>query len=64
MVDYVNDHLRLINRNCGTPRISQDIIASSKGDRAERTSYRKNWNVYSVLLLLLVILNLLNLVIE
>jgi hypothetical protein len=24
-----------------------DIIASSKGARAERTSYRKNWNVYS-----------------
>jgi hypothetical protein len=47
MVDYFNDHLRLINRNCGTPRISQDIIASSKGARAERTSYRKNWNVYS-----------------
>jgi hypothetical protein len=37
----------LINRNCGTPRISQDIIASCKGARAERTSYRKNWNVYS-----------------
>jgi hypothetical protein len=47
MVDYFNDHLRLINRNCGTPRISQDIIASRKGVRAERTSYRKNWNVYS-----------------
>ena len=47
MVDYFNDHLRLINRNCGTPRISQDIIASSKGARPERTSYRKNWNVYS-----------------
>jgi hypothetical protein len=45
MVDYFNDHLRLINRNCGTPRISQDIIASSKGARAERTSYKKNWNV-------------------
>ena len=23
MVDYFNDHLRLINRNCGTPRISR-----------------------------------------
>ena len=47
MVDYFNDHLRLINRNCDTPRISQDINASSNGVRPERTSYRKNWNAYS-----------------
>jgi hypothetical protein len=39
MVDYFNNHLRLINRNCGTPRISQDIIASCKGARAERTVF-------------------------
>ena len=39
MVDYFNEHLRLINRNCGTPRISQDQARESgrNAQAVERT---------------------------
>ena len=40
MVNYFNEQLKLVNR-FKTPRISQDIITSSKGIGQEYTTYRK-----------------------
>ena len=34
-IDYYNDHLKILNRNVATPRLSQDQILSNKGRKIE-----------------------------
>jgi len=43
-VDYYNEHLSMIN-STKTPRISQDIITSSKPKNRTSVKYRKNFNL-------------------
>jgi len=44
LVDYYNEQLRLLNKH-KTPRISQDIITSSKPKNRTSVKYRKNFNL-------------------
>lgn len=47
VIDYYNQHLRLINKKIATPRLAQDIISSRKGQKLKVTKYSKNWNLYN-----------------
>jgi len=43
-IDYYNEHLSMIN-STKTPRISQDIISSSRPKQSTYVKYRKNFNL-------------------
>ena len=46
-IDYYNDHLKILNRNVATPRLSQDQILSNKRKKDRRVRYRINYNLLS-----------------
>ena len=46
-IDYYNDHLKILNRNKATPRLSQDQILSNKRKKYRRVRYRVNYNLLS-----------------
>jgi len=46
-IDYYNEHLKILNRNVATPRLSQDQILSNKRKKDIRVRYRTNYNLLS-----------------
>ena len=46
-INYYNDHLKILNRNKETPRLSQDQILSNKRKKDRRVRHRINYNLLS-----------------